>query len=202
MPVICLKCGFTRKLMKGAHGYKCPRCDVPRRVSVFEGSRRKNPLLGNCDVCGEEVVKTARICSYCGTENPVRAERNSQPWIVGLILFGVVGTGILLVKLRQPPPSALVVTAETPGVMREGVVNDPDDNSVPQVKAFLRENLKNPDSLEFMEWSKVNRTKEGLFFVRAKYRARNSFNALIVVNQVFFLDAAGKVINYVPAPEQ
>ena len=62
-----------------------------------------------------------------------------------------------------------------------------------QVKAWLKANLNDPGSLEFIEWSPVQKTDDGGFMVRAKYRAKNSFGGYVVENRVFFLDSAGNV---------
>lgn len=74
------------------------------------------------------------------------------------------------------------------------VENSPWDGSVYQVKNHLKNNLKDPDSYEGIEWSTVVETKNG-YTVRHKYRAKNSFGGYVVENQIFYLDFKGNVIS-------
>ncbi len=73
------------------------------------------------------------------------------------------------------------------------VENSAWDGSVFQVKSWLKDNAKDPDSIEFIEWSKVKPVGNGGFMVRAKYRGKNSFGGYTIENKVFFLDASGNV---------
>lgn len=72
--------------------------------------------------------------------------------------------------------------------------NSPWDASVRQVKDWLQSNLKDPRSLEYIEWSPVTDYGDN-FLVRVKYRAKNSFGGYVVSNQLFTLDKSGKVLN-------
>lgn len=69
------------------------------------------------------------------------------------------------------------------------------DGSVYQVKNYLKKNLKDPDSYEGIEWSKVQENSNGTYTVRHKYRARNSFGGMVIENWVFELDENGNVIS-------
>lgn len=75
---------------------------------------------------------------------------------------------------------------------REIVSNSPWDGSVHQVESWLRENLKDPDSLEIIEWSPVQAVGTG-FAVRCKYRAKNGFGGYVIEQKLFHLDSAGRV---------
>jgi hypothetical protein len=81
------------------------------------------------------------------------------------------------------------------------VSNSEFDASVWQVESYLKhEYLKDPDSYESIEWSAVvtDTTKKESsykYFVRHKYRAKNSFGGYEIENKVFYLDSTGKVIN-------
>lgn len=66
------------------------------------------------------------------------------------------------------------------------------DGSVPQVESWLKQNLKDPDSFEAIEWSKVIKNANG-YFVRCKYRAKNSFGGHAVENKLFMLNSSGEV---------
>ncbi len=82
---------------------------------------------------------------------------------------------------------------------REKVANSEWDAAVPQVVDYLKRNLKDPDSAQWIEWSKVQEVsgQAHKYMVRCKYRAKNSFGGYEVANQIFYLDADGNVINVV-----
>ncbi len=73
------------------------------------------------------------------------------------------------------------------------VYNQTMDGSVRQVKMWCQENLGGPESLEFFRWSLVKKTKDG-FTVRCKYRSRNSSGEYVLADQIFYMNANGKII--------
>jgi hypothetical protein len=79
----------------------------------------------------------------------------------------------------------------------EIVENSEWDGSVRQVKNWFKNNLKDPKSTEYIEWSPVHKTEDGGFMVRVKYRSKNSFGGYVVANQVFFMNSQGEVQYYV-----
>lgn len=74
------------------------------------------------------------------------------------------------------------------------VYNNPFDGSVRQVKMWCEESLENPESLEVFRWGLVKKTEDG-FTARCKYRSRNSSGEYIVADQIFYMNANGKIIN-------
>jgi len=79
---------------------------------------------------------------------------------------------------------------------QEAVKNSSWDGSVRQVERYLRMKLKDPESYQAIEWSKVVETPDGMFAVRHKYRAKNSFGGYVIEEKVFVLDAGGRVISH------
>lgn len=75
----------------------------------------------------------------------------------------------------------------------EVVYNSSWDGSVRQVERYLKNNLKDPDSYQSIEWSKVVKQSDGSFMVRHKYRAKNSFGGYVVEEKIFTLDSSGNV---------
>lgn len=72
------------------------------------------------------------------------------------------------------------------------------DASVSQVKRYLKDNLLDPDSYESIEWSAVNEMSgngDYKYWVRHKYRARNTYGGYVIENKIFYIDSNGKVIN-------
>lgn len=80
------------------------------------------------------------------------------------------------------------------GVSTNSVRQNSWDGSVRQVEGYLRNNLKDPKSLEIIEWSRLESTGSG-FVVRCKYRAKNSFGAFTVEDKVFRLDGSGTIVS-------
>ncbi len=76
------------------------------------------------------------------------------------------------------------------------VYNSAWDASVRQVKSYLSKNLKDPDSVQYIEWSKVIELTDGGFAVRCKYRAKNSFGGYVVEEYVYYLDRDGNVVSF------
>ncbi|WP_455662640.1 hypothetical protein [Pradoshia sp.] len=80
------------------------------------------------------------------------------------------------------------------------VENSAWDSSVSQVKEYLMEYLKDPDSYESIGWSDVKEHDNG-YTVRHIYRAKNSFGGYVRSDNLFYLDLQGNVTNVVPFNE-
>lgn len=81
---------------------------------------------------------------------------------------------------------------------KANVKNNYLDSSVHQVESYLRNYLNDPKSYEGIEWSKVNETKNNdnyKYWVRHKFRAKNSLGGYVIENKIFYLDKNGNVIN-------
>ena len=72
------------------------------------------------------------------------------------------------------------------------VKNSSWDGSVSQVVKYLKNNLKDPNSYESIEWGNVTETDNG-YAVRHKYRAKNSFGGYVIENQIFHIDWQGNI---------
>jgi hypothetical protein len=71
-------------------------------------------------------------------------------------------------------------------------INSGWDNSIPEVCTYLRENLKDPSSVEYTYWSEP--LAEGEYWlVKCTYRAKNSFGGYMQRSQVFYI-REGKVV--------
>ena len=96
----------------------------------------------------------------------------------------VVGAGVLLIIFFR--------------IFGSGAQSQPaTGESSPQFKAiqlYLQTHLNDPSSLSIDSYSALQSLAGGLSAMRVKYRAKNAFNALILKDQVFTLDARNKVI--------
>jgi hypothetical protein len=68
------------------------------------------------------------------------------------------------------------------------------DGSVWQVRSWLNNNAKDPESIEYITWYPLQKTNDGGFSVRVKYRAKNSFGGYVIEEKNFFLNSSGTVI--------
>jgi hypothetical protein len=122
---------------------------------------------------------------------------------------GIPGWGYLMVLVFIIALGLIMYSMATanPGPPKPAVYNDPYDASVKQVKAWFAANLKDPKSLEVIEWGKVVKyeikygldksIEDGSFKVRVKYRAKNSFGGFGVEEKVFSIDRGGGSITSV-----
>lgn len=55
----------------------------------------------------------------------------------------------------------------------------------------LKKNLKDPDSLDVIEWAPVIKTKTG--YISLEYRAKNSLGGMVVEAKRFKFDLAGNL---------
>jgi hypothetical protein len=62
------------------------------------------------------------------------------------------------------------------------------------IKSYLQSNLNDPASLAIDSYSALKSIPGGLSAMRVKYRAKNVYNALVLKDQVFTMDAQNKVI--------
>ena len=84
------------------------------------------------------------------------------------------------------------------GARQDGpVYNDPWTGSVRQAPEYLAANLKDPSSLEIIEWGKVKKAGAG-YSVSCTFRARNSFGGYNVQTEVFLFNKDGYLISTAP----
>jgi hypothetical protein len=59
---------------------------------------------------------------------------------------------------------------------------------------WLKERLKDPDSLKIIEWGDLEEKKDGTYTIRIKYSATNSFGARISATQLFILNEEKEIM--------
>jgi len=126
-------------------------------------------------------------------ERVAQAERMTQLMESGTTKGKILnGLGVLLLLLIMAP--CLVPAFVDTGLFSTAKVrNAYFDGGVAQVEYWLKRNLKDPGSLEIIEWGKVNKLPYG-YSVTCEYRAKNSFGGYVVNKRTFFLDAEGNVL--------
>lgn len=116
------------------------------------------------------------------TSKPTNDQREKKTY-TEILFITIVIISMVLVNVNP--------TDDCPSVQNSGL-----DASVhQQVEQFLDDHLKYPDSYESIEWSPVQKTENGYYYVRHKYRARNEFGEMKIKNHIFYLDENGNVIS-------
>jgi hypothetical protein len=101
-------------------------------------------------------------------------------------------------RANAPPPElepeSEPVFAYTPPAGYEAgpPVNSPGDSSVWQVRSYLEQTLRNPGSIQYLEWSRVMQS-EREYRVVCRYRANAGDFGLVTEKKVFFMDEMGRV---------
>jgi hypothetical protein len=177
--------------------------------------------LIKCPECGRDISTLASSCPQCGyvlpKETTTEIKQPAEITIKGSELkttpqpkinyksltWFLVSIGIMIsmffVCLNLPDsPSSSTSTAST-----KLVQSNPYDGSVSQVKKYLENNLRDPESIKYAEWSKLiptgsDTTHPSGYVVRCKYRAKNGFGGYVLSNDVFILDSTGNVVSESP----
>lgn len=68
------------------------------------------------------------------------------------------------------------------------------DGDIWQVDDYLKETLKDPDSLKIDKWGTLAKGKDG-YQVFVRYRAKNSFGGYVINDSVFKLSLDGKQVS-------
>lgn len=157
--------------------------------------------LITCPECKKKISESVSNCPHCGyqlTQEKIAEIKQAEQLIQKGCSIGcvsIIAIFFIFYFISSFSSSKSSRTYPDSRSSQEIVMNSPWDASVSQVKSWLKTNLKDPGSLEFIEWSKVSKTNDGGFTVRVKYRAKNSFGGYVVENKVFFLNSSGTVTN-------
>ena len=152
----------------------------------------------HCTICGYTAMIPEQFRSDQYLTCPICKTNHSNPlWVPSEPINDQQGKKIYKrVLIFSITIISVVLAFFNDGSLNTGSVqNSKLDASVYQVKHFLDENLKDPDSYEPLEWSAVQTTSDG-YYVRHKYRARNGFGGMNIENKIFYLDKNGNVTGY------
>ena len=173
----------------GARDEACPQCGaIYTKVERALAARRAEEPPA-------DATPARRVAA--GAVGAARKPKRNE-WMVGLLLALLLVLvpmwiyqevwGVTAKQRRSKATNAAMREADRPVVSNSGW-----DGSVHQVERYLKRNLKDPSSLNVIEWGNVVPGADGGFVVRVKYRAKNSFGGYVIEHQVFSLDAQGNV---------
>lgn len=146
-----------------------------------------------CPSCNHNIIIPTEVinesylkCLICGAvfKNPLKPisdnalTKKQRNWLIAIAIIIVL---VIIGNLSDDNTSATVR-------------NSGYDASVHQVKSYVKQNLRDPDSYQSIEWSAVQTKTNGGYYVRHKYRAKNGFGGYVIENKIFHLDNQGNVI--------
>jgi len=97
-------------------------------------------------------------------------------------LFLIIIIGIFIGFIINTDPETNIQKTQSVSIPS----NSEWDGSVRQVKTWLKDNLKDPKSIEYIDWSPVSKWAQG-YKVRCKYRSKNSFGGYVINNHLFYI---------------
>ncbi len=153
--------------------------------------------LIQCPECKKNISETAVNCPKCGWHltpeqvSKIKENQEARRKKNGLGCLVIVAIFVVLLIIANQSSKQNEPSNPTHAV----VENSQWDGSVSQVKRWFNENARDPDSLQFIEWSPVVKTANG-YKVRVKFRAKNGFGGYNEPEQRFFtFDQAGNVVD-------
>jgi hypothetical protein len=142
---------------------------------------------------------------YWGSQNnstgaDSKDERNTKTALITAIIIVFIFGSAFTLCAKSNNSSSTIPTKILPIVH-----NSEYDDSVYQVEEWLKKNLKDPKSLEIIDWGTVWETEMligdvysgqsiPVFTVTVRYRAKNSFGGYVIENKRFTLNRSGVVI--------
>lgn len=186
---VCPKCKITPEQHLKQVEEKTTHTTTPKKTAA---PKKKN--LRPCKDCGEPVSKSATACPKCGAQLPKEVGAGC-----GTLIFIMLGIFIFTVTTNsnKPKPPQIPVVAKS----ESAVENNRYDGGVYQAEAWLKQNLKDPDSLQVITWGKVMDIGADLeaetghrYATWCRYRAKNSFGGYSIATTWFYLDKQGRVV--------
>jgi len=193
---ICPKCNQEAKYFHGNRGF-----NSSKTIGENIGTTNSTQSYKTCPYCAEKDLQVdAVVCKHCKRDLlPISAE--SGPTEAPQEIHGGFKLALIIVSLYAmvtvvfaPQDTKARQNVTTLESTRDAVQSSGWDSSVSQVKSWLKKELKEPGSLEFIDWSPVEKTDYG-YMVRTRYRAKNSFGGYVVENKLFRLSKSGVVIS-------
>lgn len=174
----------------------CPHCGLNEPNVLIRNKRMKeieDMQKVRCPYCNSRINRTANRCNTCDKEISsdqmeqisTKADKEFVARTVGWAVLILIVFTIFVIRVCRYDDSSRDSSKET-------VENSSWDGSVAQVKEWMQANLKDPDSVQYIEWSTVQKSYDG-YRVRVKYRAKNSFGGYMVEQKIFKLDLLGNV---------
>ena len=204
----CPKCG----MMVSDKAEVCIKCKFILSKENIEKYKSEHPIFlfsVNCPYCKKRISTKSKTCVFCEKEISPEFMRTASKRIankgigcISLIIILMVISYIFRdsdsskTTIEMKPKTVVTEKSSTTTSTSLPVQNSAWDGSVFQVKQWLKDNLDDPQSVDYVDWSPVSKSDGGNWMVRVKFRAKNAYGALILNNWVFYLDDLGQVLYY------
>ena len=165
LQVTCPYCGTVDIVPIEEKRHKCSGCHMPYEVMYDDGTNQKN----------EKKNSPVFVSS---DENKIRKKINIKAiLIVAAIIVAIVSLFSIIPNSGSDPAPT-----------------NRDYSIMSGVRTYLQSTLKDPSSYQDIEWSPSGLNSDGQYYIRHKYRAKNSFGGYVVEEKIFYLDKSYKVV--------
>ena len=178
---------------------KCPHCGAT--LSVPE--EYKNDKRLHCSKCEqnfdntytppekEQLKKSSKttVSKQTGTNYGQQSNNQELSWKGKILITIIIFIVYSICYITCDGNNADYDTSEFK------VKNSEWDGSVYQVKRYLKNTLRDPDSYQSIKWGTVREQNDGSYAVWHKFRAKNAFGGYVIYWMSFTLDSEGNVID-------
>ncbi|HEY6872290.1 MAG TPA: zinc-ribbon domain-containing protein [Geobacteraceae bacterium] len=188
--------GYDIKVCNSCNSFLAGNFDKLQTLSIFKLSYEKVKLLEDLKKSGiivpKEIMSKIKKTHSRTVAKVSSQETSTSNAIVGFIVLLVIGWllySIVPHRHVQSESGTQKVSVNPDEIMRKAETEVKKENQqkmdlmMVQVRKYLRDNLKDPDSLKDLEV-----TGSGGHSITCRYRAKNSLGAYDVSNTIFFFD--------------
>ena len=166
LQVVCPYCGTVELVPFGEKKHRCSACKQYYEVLFEDGTKQNNEQ------------KSSRKSLFDGSrESSIEKKPFRKLLIVSLIIGAIIALITMIPSNSDSSPSKQ------------------DSAVMLGVKEYLRETLKDPKSYQEIEWSPSGVNSKGQYYIRHRYRAKNSLGGFVVEEKIFYLNNSYKVVD-------
>lgn len=141
--------------------------------------------IPKCPNCGVNIKVLSDNCRKCGFEfdddlksNFKKYDKKSKKFVMGCAL-------VILLFI-------FFTCALTSNVQYK--INQNSNGVVTPVKTYLAKNLKDPESVEYLKWTKLFKNDLGHYQVTVQFKAKNQYGVMVQETKTFIMDSTGVVL--------
>lgn len=160
--------------------------------------------MKRCSQCAEKIQNKAKICRYCGAEQP-KTESNKTLAVISIGVLLVLGIIQINSNDNQPSKDPALLAAEAAAKERNRELDRKAGKhcqgyrgEARNLSGLVKQKLRNPASFEHVSTT-LSPAEDGVHAAVMKYRATNGFGAVdayVAVGEVRKSDCSARVISY------
>ncbi len=184
LTVICPYCGYNDIVPFEEKIHRCPMCRLKYEVAYDDGSAQtpSTPTPKNKETKASNDSQQHGFYRVDNSGEEKKKKAFKRTVIISLIIAAII---TLISVIPSNDNSGTRMTNQDAAVMAA-------------VRTYLKTTLKDPKSYEEIDWSPSGINNEGLYYIRHKYRAKNSFGGYVVEQYVFFVDKNYNCVRQTP----